>query len=102
MRSLGLILATTLLVAFGCGSDDETSDTRSSASSGAGGTPGPDTSIALLGDGSHDVKRVKLVEMSRPGDGLNLPRDLAFNPSSGNELWVVNEPDNSMVVYSNV
>ena len=37
--------------------------------------------------------------MGNAGDGLNVPRDLAFHPARRNELWVVNMDDDSTVTY---
>ena len=35
-------------------------------------------------------------------DGLDDPRDLAFNPQHPGELWVVNREDDSTVIYFDV
>jgi len=34
-------------------------------------------------------------------DGVNNPRDLAFNPGAEGELWVVNGPDDSVSIFNN-
>lgn len=39
-----------------------------------------------------------LVEILGPAAGLARPRDLAFNPLRADELWIVNEADNSVVI----
>ena len=78
----------------GCGSED--GDTAAS-----GGELPPDTRIAVLGGGTHDPSAVVMTEVGHVSDGLNAPRDLAFNPSAPNQLWVVNIADNSVVLYTN-
>ncbi len=41
---------------------------------------------------------VDFIEVLGPSSGLKRPRDLAFNPLRPDELWVVNEADNSVVL----
>jgi hypothetical protein len=60
--------------------------------------PPEETGIAVLGDLSHDLSAVEFIQISLPTDPLNIPRDLAFNPTA-DELWVVNRADNSMTIF---
>jgi len=55
--------------------------------------PGPVLAPALGRNGSAAV-----VEILGPASGLKAPRDLAFNPLRPDELWVVNDGDNSVVI----
>ena len=34
-------------------------------------------------------------------NGINYPRDLAFNPTNPQQLWVVNQTDDSAVIIEN-
>lgn len=49
-----------------------------------------------LGDGT--TASVVFTEIVGPADGLNKPRDLAFNPDRPDELWIVNLGDESAVI----
>src|SRR5687767_5468411 len=53
--------------------------------------------VPVLGYESHSVDQVIFEEM--PSGGLNVPRDLAWNPHVPGELWVVNRADDSTVTY---
>ena len=57
--------------------------------------------VPALGMGTHDLTSVAIEVISKSSDGLNVPRDVAFNPENPSELWVVNRGDHSMVVYTN-
>ncbi|MBN4050173.1 hypothetical protein JYT28_00295 [Desulfobulbus sp. AH-315-M07] len=89
-----------LLLMVGCGS---TAPVNNDDDDGGSVVPEPDPiTIALLGGGTHDILNVELTVVGTgDGDGLNLPRDLAFNPLVPGELWVVNTTDESMVVFNN-
>ncbi len=91
MRTLPLLL-TALLVSltFACGTPEEQ-------------TPPPDAGVLLpppdagqveVGPawqfGTGEASSVTLTEIAGEGDGLLVPRDLAFNPMRPDELWVVN------------
>lgn len=60
------------------------------------------TGLAILGNGTHDLSAMELVEYGTAADGLDLPRDIEFNPSVPGEAWVANRNSESMVVYSGV
>ena len=55
--------------------------------------------IPVLGNGQHTLNDVQLTFIGNRNDGLDYPRDLAFNPSNPGELWVVNQADDSAVIY---
>jgi hypothetical protein len=57
--------------------------------------------IAALGGGSHDIDSVTVTEIGTDDDGLNIPRDLEFNPDVEGELWVVNQADDSVSIFDN-
>ena len=59
------------------------------------------TGIAALGAGSHDIGSVTVTEIGTDDDGLNIPRDLEFNPDVEGELWVVNQADDSVTIFDN-
>ena len=109
-----LLGSAALLVAVGCTTntvEDDGSSSGKGASGGTGsgnggsgatgaGTPDPYANgVAVLGSKTNDVGSVNLRQISTANDGLNIPRDLQFNPTAMNELWVVNRADSSMVIY---
>ncbi|MCB9541827.1 MAG: hypothetical protein H6703_05190 [Myxococcales bacterium] len=59
------------------------------------GTP-PTEGLAVLGGGRHSADAVEIEVIATAVDGLDVPRDLDFNPwAEGVELWVVNRADDS-------
>ena len=63
--------------------------------------PEPDPSpegIPLLGGYTHSLDNVVVTEIASVAEGLNGPRDLAFNPAHPCELWIVNRQDDSTTV----
>lgn len=54
----------------------------------------------IIGKGDHSVTSVTFKEIAGPAAGLKNPRDLAFNPLRPDELWVVNEGDDSVVIIT--
>jgi hypothetical protein len=57
-----------------------------------------DEGLPVLGNGSHDVSGA-IVTVGNAGDGLDRPKDLAFNPAVEGELWVVSHDDDSATIY---
>lgn len=56
--------------------------------------------LPILGAGYHDIEHVEMTEIGTWRDGLNVPRDLDFNPWSDQpELWVVNRSDDSTTTF---
>jgi hypothetical protein len=47
---------------------------------------------------THTIEGVDVVEIALADHGLVAPRDLAFNPMRPDELWVVNNGDDSVVI----
>lgn len=92
VRKSMLFAAVLALSLAGCmsGDDDE-----------SGGVMGGDGNIPVLGGGTHSIGGVTLTQISVPSDNLDVPRDLAFNPDTG-DLWVINTDDSAMVIYSDV
>ena len=58
--------------------------------------------LPVLGWGTHNITAVNFQKVGDVDDGLNTPRDLAFNPVVEGELWVVNRTDDSVSVFSQV
>ena len=54
--------------------------------------------LAVLGF-DNAKEEVLLTQKGDSGDGLNTPRDLAFNPARPGELWVVNRSDDSVSIF---
>jgi len=83
MRSL----ITFSLLLTGCSGKDEPAE-----DSGPAG-------VSILGGYSHALESVSLTEIA---GGLDMPRDLAFNPEVADELWVTNDSAEDMIVFSNI
>jgi DNA-binding beta-propeller fold protein YncE len=58
----------------------------------------PEVKAPELGIGDHSAASVVFTEIANAGAGLKKPRDLAFNPRKPDELWVVNNGDDSAVI----
>ncbi len=54
--------------------------------------------IAALGN-TEGMARVQMDVIGTEADGLNIPRDLDFNPENPGELWVVNRADDSTSTF---
>ena len=63
--------------------------------------PMPPRGIAALGNGRHSLAAVRVREIATDADGLDRPRDLAFNPLAPEQLWVTNFGSNSITVVLN-
>lgn len=75
------------------------------AACGKGGTSAPSTDASPpavrgpeIGVGDHTAASVVLTEIATKSAKLSMPRDLAFNPLRPDELWVVNDGDDSIVI----
>ena len=55
--------------------------------------------LPVLGYGSHSLSDVALTLIGSERNGLDYPRDLDFNPDRPGELWVVNQRDDSAVIF---
>ncbi len=58
--------------------------------------------VGGLGNETHSIEEVTVTVIGDSDDGLDVPRDLAFNTGVDNELWVVNRADDSTVTYRGV
>ena len=56
--------------------------------------------LAVLGAGSASIDSVVVTVIADASDGIDNPRDLAFNPGEESELWVVNGTDDSMTIIA--
>tara|TARA_R110002096_G_scaffold433887_2_gene653769 strand:+ start:77476 stop:78597 length:1122 start_codon:yes stop_codon:yes gene_type:complete len=83
MRLLSSLFISTIFLASACGSDDA-----------------PEPVATEIGDGDHTPSSVTFTVIATAEDGLNQPRDLAFNPLRPNELWVVNYEDDSTLTIT--
>lgn len=90
-----LLLAAALLTAC----TDETDLDDEGADSGLY----TDAGLALLGGGAHTADSVEVtVVVTADQAGLDRPMDLAFNPRSPAQLWVVNQNTNGMSLITDV
>ena len=55
--------------------------------------------LPVLGYGSHSLNDVALTLIGSERNGLDYPRDLDFNPDQPDELWVVNQRDDSAIIF---
>jgi len=55
--------------------------------------------LPILGGGTHSLEAVELTLIGSSRNGLDYPRDLDFNPERPGELWVVNQRDDSAVIF---
>jgi hypothetical protein len=63
--------------------------------------PNKPAGLAVLGNYSHSTDSVEVTEIGNQTSGLFRPRDVAFKPGVPGEMWVVNERDNSIVIFKN-
>lgn len=59
------------------------------------------TGLDVLGYDDNDTEDVLWTRIGDSSDGLNVPRDLGFNPDRPGELWVVNRADDSVTRFFN-
>jgi len=112
---LPLISLLASIALAGCGSDPAPGPTTPATDAGAD-APGADaaradaapdvppmpTGVPVLGAGSHDRSRVRITVVGSADDGLNTPRDLAFNPEAPEQLWIVNNGSSRATIIRNV
>jgi len=107
------LTVSSLLVSFvlvGCGSDLAPTPVTPTTDAGADGSradaapdvPPMPTGVPALGAGSHDRSRVRITVVGSRDDGLNTPRDLAFNPEAPEQLWIVNNGSSRATIIRNV
>ncbi|MEC8050995.1 MAG: hypothetical protein VX210_09410, partial [Myxococcota bacterium] len=79
---------------------DPTDVTDSSDASDASDPTGvvEPTGLPHLGNGAHTIDAVDVEVIAGEAEGLTDPRDIAFNPVRGEELWTINGLDSSSVV----
>jgi DNA-binding beta-propeller fold protein YncE len=82
---------------LGCGTADVAEDDDGGSSAAE---PQP-TGVALLGNGQHTLDSVSFVEIAGAAQQLFVPRDVSVNPLNPNELWAINQADDSMIVITN-
>lgn len=80
-----------LVLALFCGCTHQTQN----ANDGGGGVV-PGGGVAEFGDGSATLTIVGTMK-----DGLSVPRDLKFDPSHPEQLWVADEALNGIVLFTN-
>ncbi len=107
MSRLALLLP--LLFACSDTGKDEASDASDDGGDDAqldgdtGDTGGaPESGVAALGQGAHDLGSIAVTVVAVRDDGLRTPRDLAFNPDVAGELWVVNRANDSATIFENI
>jgi hypothetical protein len=57
--------------------------------------------IAAMGHTANSIDDVTFEQLVGEDDGLDVPRDLDFNPDRPGELWIVNRADDSVTIVSN-
>ena len=87
MHHLSAIAFCSLLALSACGSDG-----------GGGDSPDAGPSAPQLGNGDNSASSVTFTVIANAANGLDQPRDLAFNPMKPNELWIVNFADDSTLI----
>lgn len=60
------------------------------------GGEAPPTGLPILGNGQHTLDAVIPTVVADPTVGHDRPTDLAFHPTRSDELWVVNQGDNTV------
>lgn len=78
------------------GEGDSGPDAVDAGGDASEGLPG----LPVLGDGDPSPSSVELETIGTADDGLNVPRDLAFDPEQPGQLWVVNRADHSVTVFT--
>jgi len=86
MRGCSILFALSIV---GCGNDDGKKQKKTE-----------EVGLSVLGSGTNDINEVKMTEIGDENDGLKIPRDLAFNPDVEGELWVVNQTNDSMTIFT--
>lgn len=66
------------------------------------GFPTTPSGVGVLGNGQHTISSVNLTVIADANVGHVTPTDLAFNPLVPNQLWVVNQGDNSVWIATDV
>jgi hypothetical protein len=112
--TLTSFLASLALVGSGCGSDPMQTPPRPTTDAGADAgadavtvdaapdAPPRPMGVPALGGGTHDRSRVRITVVGSRADGLNTPRDLAFNPEAPEQLWIVNFGSSRATIIRNV
>lgn len=85
-------------VAVACGSSAPVAQGPGDAAVAADAGP---AGLPVLGRGTHRADAVQVRVIATAEHTLATPRDLAFNPASPRELWVVNFGDSSMTILRN-
>ena len=81
------------VLALACTGDEASDDTGEAA---------PQVGLELFGFGDHTADGVDVAVVATADDGLARPMDLAFNPRSPEQLWVVNQNTNGMTLVVDV
>lgn len=110
LQRLLLVSIGAMFVASACTEDPEETNLDAGIAANADATVFPDageadaetfpdarTGVPVLGYESHSIDEVNIEEIG--SGGLNVPRDLAFDPHADDVLWVVNRRDDSTITY---
>jgi hypothetical protein len=88
-----------MAMAAGCVGNGDKVDGLDSGQDDTGTEVEGDPGLAILGGNTHSSDSVSMTELIG-ADQLSHPMDLAFNPSSPGELWIVNQSDHSMSIIT--
>lgn len=78
--------------------DPDASMAAADASMPAADVPPAPTGLPVLGGFRHTPESVRVTVVATADDGLDSPRDLAFNPESPDQLWITNFGSNSITI----
>src|SRR5690348_16834468 len=97
LTSLSLLIA-----AVACGPPPRAPQDAGETPPVSGDDAGVDAGAPVLGPevgtGDHSSASIALTTIVSTAQGVNKPRDLAFNPRRPDELWIVNDGDESVVI----
>lgn len=94
------LLCVCALFVYGCGGGSSGGSTGGS-SNGGNGTPSP-TPAPELGSGDHSPGSVTLTPVGLSAHAYSDPMDLDFSNHAANELWVVNQANESIIIIDDV
>jgi hypothetical protein len=80
-----------------CPSSDQIREDDGGGEDDGGSEDDSDPGLPILGGNTHSSDSVIITELVGAHE-LSDPMDLAFNPSSPGELWIVNQGDHSMSI----
>jgi hypothetical protein len=96
----GALLCVLSLLIFGCSGGGSSGGSSSGGGGGGGGTP--PAPAPELGTGDHSPSSVTFTPVGLASYPYSDPMDLDFSNHASNELWVVNQANESIVIIDDV